>query len=117
MPGDDWLQIQSGEALTSSHHSESNCATAHLRLTTRRVEGPDSALKSELNDASDLSRTGSLAFGVELRYGQRRTTPGGFIRGKTSSAIYSHPDIPRFLLLTTLLTIYFYPLDWAPIAF
>jgi hypothetical protein len=38
-------------------------------------------------------------FGVDLRYGQRRTTPGGFIRGKTSSAISGRPDIPCFLLL------------------
>ena len=29
---------------------------------------------------------------------QRRTAPGGF-RGKTSSAIFGHPDIPCFLLL------------------
>jgi hypothetical protein len=28
-----------------------------------------------------------------------RTTPGGFICGKTSSAISRHRDIPRFLLL------------------
>jgi hypothetical protein len=44
-------------------------------------------------------RIGSLAFGADLRYGQRRTTPGGFIRGKTSSAISGDPDIPYFLLL------------------
>jgi len=27
------------------------------------------------------------------------TAPGGFIRGKTSSPISDHPDIPSFLLL------------------
>jgi hypothetical protein len=30
---------------------------------------------------------------------QRRTAPGGFIRGKTSSAISGHSDVPCFLLL------------------
>ena len=53
----------------------------------------------ELIDASDLSRTGSLAFGVELRYGQRRTAPGGFVRGKTFSAMSGYPHIPCVLLL------------------
>lgn len=33
---------------------------------------------------------------------QRPTTPGGFIRGKTSSAISGHPDVPCFLLLDDL---------------
>ena len=36
---------------------------------------------------------------MDLRYGQRRTAPGGFIRGKTFSAISGDPDIPYFLLL------------------
>ena len=49
MPGTIGCIIQSGEALTTSDQSESSCATAHLRLTPRRVEGPDSALiKNEL---------------------------------------------------------------------
>jgi hypothetical protein len=39
--------------------------------------------------------TARLAFGVDLQY----EAPGGFIRGKTSSAISGHPDIPCFLLL------------------
>jgi len=37
--------------------------------------------------------------GVGYDTGQRRTAPGGFIRGQTPSAISSHPDIPCFLLL------------------
>jgi hypothetical protein len=31
--------------------------------------------------------------------GRRQTAPGGFIRGKTSSGISGHPDIPCILLL------------------
>jgi hypothetical protein len=53
----------------------------------------------ELNDASDLSRTGSLAFGVDLRYEVATNSTGRIHPWQNSSAISGHPDIPCFLLL------------------
>ena len=48
-----------------------------------------------------------LAWICDMR--QRRTTPGGFIRGKTSSAISATLTFLVFFYSTTLLTSYFYP--------
>jgi hypothetical protein len=68
----------------------------------------------ELNDASDLSRTGSLAFGVDCDMRQQRT---GFIGEKPASAISGHPDIPCFLLLDNPVNELFLLFGWEPIAF
>jgi hypothetical protein len=72
----------------------------------------------ELNDASDLSRTGSLAFGVDSRYQAAKNSTGKdhpmatLLRLSLATVTFL-----IFFYSTTLLTSYFYPLDWAPIAF
>ncbi len=70
----------------------------------------------ELNDASERSNGRSLALNVDYDMSQARTAPGGFIRGKLRLSLATLTFL-FFFSSTTLLTSYFYPLDWAPIAF
>jgi hypothetical protein len=83
------------------YHAERGKEKGDLRRKRRRVvkENEEILCEIELNDASERSRTGSLAFGVDLRYGAAKNSTGRIIYGKTSSAISGHPDVPCFLLL------------------